>query len=346
MPAVKKIVALASVLSLAGCGDGGVPTDSPYKGQTAETFSMQLKGQRTIDGGKKLHWFQEYVAGYVKPDAAKLPAALTALDTVSGCKLPQPDKASTLVQAITWNSKTYAPLYLIDDDKLDKITRNVMAVVKGGHNPALALDKREGQLLQVDVAVTESKPVHIVLASTSEVLWNIVPGPDAKITGISIISRNSAVAVANVPADVPVAAITGKDAERCGALPALMPVKDYPGVKMQLHRANDNDAKYAEKMKKYRAYNSYFRRQFGVDSDDVSIGVSVMNHVAIGPVPGQDGRLPFRSLEGAEIRVSPSAFVFFGSEGDYVRAKKEAVTKAASRITGGDYGKVLEGAGY
>ncbi len=244
------------------------------------------------------------------------------------------------------STQTKIPLYLIDDDKLDKITRNVMAVVKGGHNPALALDKREGQLLQVDVAVTESKPVHIVLASTGEVLWNILPGPDATITGISIISRNSAVAVANVPADVPVAAITGKDAERCGALPALMPVKEYPGVKMQLHRANDNDAKYAEKMKKYRAYNSYFRRQFGVESDDVSIGVSVMNHVAIGPVPRQDGRLPFRSLEGAEIRVSPLAFAFFGSEGDYVKTKKDAVTKAASRITGSDYGKVLEGAGY
>jgi hypothetical protein len=343
---MKHAIVLSTLLFLAGCSGGDVPSESPYEGQSAETFSMQLKHFRTIDGEKKLHWFQEYVTGYQEPDASKPPASLAALKTTSTCRLPKPDKDSKLIQIITWNSKKYAPLYSIDSDAFEKITKNVMMVVKGNRSPELALGKREGQLLQVDVAVTEKGPVHIILASTGPVLWNLVPAEHARITGISIISKNNSVAIANAPADVPVTALAGDSTERCGAIPSLMPVKEYPGVKMQLHRANDNDAKYSEKMAKYSAYNNYFRRQFGVDSDDVSIGVSVMDHAAIGPVPEPDARVPFKTLEGATIRATPGAFAFYGSEGDYVVAKKAAVISAASKIIGSDYKKVLDGAGF
>jgi hypothetical protein len=346
---MRKLAAAALLpFLLAACSGSDVPTDSPYKGQSAETFSMQLKRGRTIDKQGMLHWFAEYVSGYQAPVATQAPRAVVTMKPSASCRLPRPAEGSDLVQVITWNSKVYSPLYLITAPEFRKITENVMTVVNFNRNPGLALSKAEGRTQQVDVAVTEiAKPVHLVLASQSPVLWNLIADERAKITGVTIISESDTVALANAAPDLPVAVLSGEQAEKCGAAPALMPVRDYPNIKMTLHKANDNDEKYKKKLDKYEAYNRFFKKQFGVASNDVSIGVSVMDHAVVGPVPPSlEARLPFKTLEGAEIRVSPAAFVFFGNETDYIAAKKADVIKTASKLTGGDFKAILEAAGY
>jgi len=339
---------LASMAFLTACSDSDVPSESPYKGQTAETFSLQLKQHRTIDGEKRLHWFQEYVSGYQEPSPAHVPASLTKLKAASSCSVPKPQGNARLVQVITWNSQIYAPLYAIDARKFDRIVENFMAVVSVQRNPGLALNKREGNMQPVDVAVTDtSGPIHLVLASRGPVLWNLAVAKDARITGITIVSSSETVAIANAPEQVKIHALVGEVAEKCGAKPALMPVKDYPDIKMQLHRANNNDEKFAELLAKYKTYNNFFRRQFGVDSDGVSIGVSVMNHAAVGPVPADpEARIAFRTLENSAIAVTNASFVLYGSDTEYVAGKKAAIIKAASKVAGRDYQSVLDQAGF
>jgi hypothetical protein len=336
------------LLLLTACSGSDIPSESPYKGQNAETYSIQLKRGRTIDSQHLLHWFAEYVSGYQEPDAGKMPTALIALKAATSCQIPRPAPGSKLVQVITWNSKITAPLYVIGEDELEKITKNAMQVVKGGHNPSLALSTPDGQLYAVDVAVTETaQPVHLVLSAQRAVVWNLVADPKAKITGITIISWNNVVALANADPDVPVTVLAGKQAEKCGATPQLMPVKEYPNIRMQLHKANDNDKKWDDKLAKYRDYNRFFKGAFGVDAAEVSIGASIMDHAAVGPVPaGIDARLPFKTLEGVEIRVTPGAFAFYGSEHDYLAAKKDAVIKTASRLSGSDFAEIMRNAGY
>jgi hypothetical protein len=337
---------IASVLC--GCSDNDIPSDSPYKSQSAETFGMQLKGSRVIDHDKGLHWFQNYVSGYEPPDEGKLPGKIVALKPAKNCGLPKPAEGARLVEVITWNSKAYAPIFAIDGATFDKITKNMMAVTDIGSNPASALEKREGQLQQVDVAVMPTGgSTHLVLSSTGPVLWNLVVAEGAHVSGVTLLSKHETVAIANVASDTPVAALVGEVAEKCGAIPALMPVKEYPGIRMQLHKANDNEAKFNDRLAKYRSFNRYFKRQFGVDSDEVAIGANVMNHAVVGAVPANlDARIAYKTIENAELRVTPVAFIFAGSMTDYVAAKTSAAAARASEMSGKDYGSQLKQAGY
>lgn len=327
---MKRLLLIATTSLVAACSEAGdIPRGSPYDKQSAESYSLQLGEFRVIDADKELHWFQDYVSGYQKPDPAEGPASIRPIDMATSCTLNKPSPNSRVVQVNTWGGFYRSSLYLLDKKSFDHLATRYESLLQRKAPTGPFLGKVEGELYQVDVAVTEiGEPVHLVLSSRGNILWNIVTAPRARITGMTIITGNAAAALANAPVGVPIQAIAGEMAEKCGVDPALMPVDEYPGIKMQIFQANDNKGKHRKMLEAYNRYNSFFRKQFGVDSDAVSVGVSKMNHAVVGPLPANPNeRIPFIAIKDSDVLVTPATFTFFGSYSNYVAAKKTILEK-------------------
>lgn len=350
---MKTVAALSILLALAvsglsACSNDGVPDEDVAKGVHAETYAVQLPEMKLMDRALKLHWLQEYVTGYAVSDEDDTPAAIRTIPLASSCSLARPAPGSILASVVTDHGNGTTAFYAMDAKDVDEMGKRLADLVRGNRTPALMLAKPDGFLSRIDVVVTETaKPVHLVLASRSGALWNVLTAPGAHLSAVTLISQTTETAVANIAPDVPVSALVGDMAKSCGAIPANEPMQAYPGLRMQIHKAAYPEKELAKMSAAWGSYSSFFLRTYGVSADTVSIGTEALYHVAIGPAPERsEDRVAYKGFKGATIQVTPAALTFYGRFGDYTKARRATAIKTASRLTGGNFQAAMDQAGY
>ncbi|MBC2774136.1 hypothetical protein H6M51_14830 [Rhizobium sp. AQ_MP] len=338
---------ILSFALLASCSDtdpmAGDVTDKVHP----ESYGVQLGEYKLMDQDKKLHWINEYVADYKQADEAETPKEIKRIQQTTSCAIVAPPKSALVRAVVTHGGEGASNLFMMSKSDVSHMAQKLIAVVKGNNSPQIMLSKTEGRLYRIDVVVTEeTAPVHLVLASRSSVLWNIQKAPRTNIVGVTVISGTMHAAIANLDKRIPVIALVGDAAKKCGAIPAVKPVMEFPGLRMQLHAAN-KDEKLQQRNAEFSRFDRFFRNAFGVTSAMVAVGQDEIVHAAIGPIPSTpESRLPYKGIDGATILATEAGLIFYGSESDYTLARRQAAIKQASIVSGVDYNAVLSELGY
>jgi hypothetical protein len=222
-PLFKRTFALSCLLVvLSGCDNDSVPSEDIAKGVHGESYGVQLPEMKLMDCDKKLHWVQEYVTGYSVPGDKDRPAEIRTARAITSCSLPKPAAGSALAQVVTDHGLGQTSFYAMRARDVDYMGPQLAAILTSNRNPSIMLRKTDGILSRIDVIISETeKPVHLVLASRGGALWNVQKAPAAKVSAVTLISETQVTAVANIDANIPVYAITGDVAKRCGAIPAV-----------------------------------------------------------------------------------------------------------------------------
>src|SRR6185369_11737950 len=86
-----------------------------------------------------------------------------------------------------------------------------------------------------------------------------------------------------------------------------------------------------------RAYSRWFLRNFGMGSETGVIGLDQASQVLVGPLPaGAEGRVPFKPLAGAQVRIATEDYVMASSADDYRARHENMVLELAQQMAGGD----------
>ncbi|MCV6594493.1 MAG: hypothetical protein OIF48_16185, partial [Silicimonas sp.] len=98
-------------------------------------------------------------------------------------------------------------------------------------------------------------------------------------------------------------------------------------------RANAGNEKFVEIMQTFEtghaAYNAWYSGALGVDAGTNQTEAHNAAHLLAGPMP--EAPIPYRSIEGQRVLVTPSEFVLKGNE-----AVKEAHVTVMAEAAGGE----------
>lgn len=333
-------VSLAAAVLLAACADqGAVPDGDPREGARRDLRGVAYREDALADASGRFHWAQAAIADYRAADQKTFPARVEVLDT-SSCLLTKPAEGDLLRHVIVERGAGEVPFYQISDEDIGaRAARFVDSYVatKGKARPSVAYDDADVMRL-VNVVVTEkSAPVHLVLTSETNVIWNILPAAGVRVSAIAVLSGDG-VGVVNAPAGVEVEALYGEALKRCEVFPARRPREDWSFVQNTRRQGGDYAAKaLAENNARASAYASWFSNRFGVSAESGAIVHRGLGAVLIGPLPeGEGAKAPMRTLEGATLFLSRSDHLVVGARRDYQRELSALTEAAARQASGGD----------
>lgn len=328
--------AFLSLGILAGCSNDGPPDREPGQFGT-DRFGYKM-GEGVIIGADNARgWFKAAVSGAKRPEG--VPAKLALLETVKNCTFPRPAATDNVVQVQTDGTDLESGVMAISNADILKRANDYIAKWQHrGSDPGVSSNSSGDRLRVVDVVVTASaQPTYLVLAGGRNTLWNIHKAENATLSRVAIIGWSDA-GIVNLDESVPVSVLTGKAAERCKVSAKRKP-QDYWGI-MRYIKDGDETSKKAlsSRRKAYSSYNSWFARNFGVQSEQVVVGIDRMSHAIVGPMPQTlEARIPYRDLEGATVRVAPNDHIFFASsKSEYDQVHAPLVATKATAVFGSE----------
>ena len=186
----RRAAALLAVLTLAACADrGSVPDGDPREGAQRDLRGIAYREDALADASGRFHWAQAAIADYRRADQKTFPARVEVLDTAS-CLLTKPASGDLVRHVFVERGVGEAPIYQFSDEdvgaRAERFVDSYVAT-KGKARPSVAYDDADVMRL-VNVVVTEkSAPVHLVLTSETNVIWNILPAAGAQISAIAVV---------------------------------------------------------------------------------------------------------------------------------------------------------------
>lgn len=336
----RRAAALLAVLTLAACADrGSVPDGDPREGAQRDLRGIAYREDALADASGRFHWAQAAIADYRRADQKTFPARVEVLDTAS-CLLTKPASGDLVRHVFVERGVGEAPIYQFSDEdvgaRAERFVDSYVAT-KGKARPSVAYDDADVMRL-VNVVVTEkSAPVHLVLTSETNVIWNILPAAGAQISAIAVISGDGA-GVVNAPEGAPIEALYGEALKRCEVFPARRPKDDWSFVQNTRRKGGEYAAKaLAENNARASAYASWFDKRFGASAEAGAIVHRGLGAVLVGPLPeGEGAKAPMRTLEGAGVLLSRSDHLVVGARRDYQRELSALTEAAAKQASGGD----------
>ncbi len=336
---VRPLFFAAATLILAACaGEDAVPEGDPRKGGQRSLRGVAYREDALAAADDRFRWAQAAIADYRPADQNFYPARIETLDTGS-CLLTKPKDGDLVRHVIVERGVGEAPLYQMSEEDIGARAKRFVDsyVATGGKaKPSVSYDDADVMRL-VNVVVTEtSAPVHLVLTSETNVIWNILPAAGAKISAIAVISRGG-VGVAHAPEGAVVEAIYGEALKRCDVQPARRPKDDWSFVQNAKGGGAPMKEALADNNARAGAYATWFLKRFGASSEAGAIAHRGLGAVLIGPMPAGDGaRVPMATLEGATVLLSRSDHFVLGARRDYQRKLGEMTQAAAAAAAGGD----------
>lgn len=307
-----RVFLAAAALALAACeNQSAVPDGDPRAAYETGPFGKVWREDAIVDASGSAAWAQQMIAGYERAGPKSAPARIEPLDT-SSCLMAKPAPGALVRHVIVERGAGEPPLFQI-----------------GAGGPAGADADR---LRIVNVAITEtSAPVHLVLASESTVIWNLLPAPGAAISGIAAVSGGG-VGIAGSPPGIEVQALYGEALTRCEVRPARRPLADWPFTRQAANGSGPQREALAARRAQADAYEAWFRKWYGVPPDKNEIAQMGAGAVLIGPLPkDESARVPMRTLAGATMQMSLTGRLIIGSEQDYQTAASGAGAKPQPR---------------
>lgn len=302
----------ASALTLIACADESAVPDGRPRAERAASLYGAVWSEETIvsaDGGAR--WAQETIADFRRIAPADAPARIEPLDT-SSCVMRQPVEGESVRHVFAGRGAGAAPLYLLNDS-------------------GAQADAASDQLHVVNIAVTETRaPVHLVLASETGVIWNLLTAEGARIPAITIISGGGA-GVAGAPPETTIEALYGEALTRCAVSPARQPQADWGLMRRAANAASPERALLDARKGAAAAYEAWFSKWYGTAGRVETVSAMQLGAVLIGPSPATKAdRVPMRPLAGATLKLSLADRLIIGSPRDYEAAVSRRAANTGS----------------
>lgn len=307
-----RVILAAAALALSACTDqSAIPDGDPRSAYETGPYGKVWREDAIVQAPGNAAWAQQAIAGYERAGPAAVPARVEPLDT-SSCVMAPPAPGALVRHVIVDRGAGEPPLFQI-----------------GADGPTGAMADR---LRVVNVAVTEtSAPVHLVLASESTVIWNILPAPGATVSAIVAVS-GAGVGVAGAPPGVEVQALYGEALARCEVRPARQPQEDWLFTRQAKKASGPQREALAGRRARAQAYDAWFRKWYGAPAEKDAIAQMGAGAVLIGPLPKtESARVPMRTLAGATVQLSMTGRLVIGSEQDYLAAAGSGGDKTQPR---------------
>jgi hypothetical protein len=336
------LVALAvlALPLLSACSE----SESVPEGDAAQAFDRNLRGYEAPPGvviGKDnaAYWAQALLSGYRETTREDLPGKIVLASTMGQCQFAQPGAGDVVVNIHVGSSMMRTPIFAFSRKDLAKRTKDWIEEFRQlGDDAPLPSDADGDNLYAVDVVVTETeKPVYLVLQSESDVVWNIQAAPNARIAHVAVLA-NGRVGVANLDQAVPVEFMNQTVLQRCNVIPVREPADYWLFVQNAKDDPSDELTKTLQKNRDMsEVYSRWFARNFGMGSETGVVGLDQASQVLVGPLPADaEGRVPFRPLAGAQVRIATEDYVMASSEDSYRSKHEDMVVELARQMAGGD----------
>ena len=342
------IAALLAAVTVSACSD----SDTVPQGDPAQYFRKDLRGYTVGPGimiGKanSAYWPQQALAGYRETTDADLPSKISLVANVGDCKFERPRAGEVVANVHVGSSAMETPIFAFSRKDLGERTKTwIEAYKKLGDEAPVPSDATGDTLHAVDVVVTETtKPVYLVLQSeASNVLWNVQAAPGVKISHVAVLGSRST-GVANLDPSVPVEFMNQAVLHSCQVAPVRKPADYWLFVQ---HVKEDGSDYFKDSLEKnqqyYRDYSRWFADSFGMGSEIDVIGLDQASQVLVGPLPAdREARVPFRPLQGAEVRVAQQDYVMASSKDAYRAKHQQLIRELAEKMAGGDLKSINKG---
>lgn len=357
---------LAEALDRARAGIGAESAGvSPGPKRVVAAASQDGPGQYLIDGpeglvatgpiaamaGNRPVLIEDVIDGYMTTVGSDIPAEITTIRPISGCRLTPPMEGAVVGHATSGETSLALPILTYNDSDLADA---VQAFVNGyrqtgstevARSSALAYDVH-------DVAITETRgPVYLVLESSARNrLWNLHIAPDVRIERVVLLGgRHSG--VANLDPVVPVEVLPGDALAACGIEPAYPLNRGHQLLALiasgTTAERQDAEARLAEVQEQVVAYNTWFRDSFGVLADATRAGFAGSTVSLIGPQPGEaEAKAAYAPIQGARLRMTRDTYFEIQGQAPAGEDFAGRVRAIATAFAFGDLANLRQGVQY
>lgn len=274
---------------------------------------LQARGPIAAMSGNRPVFMSDVISGYTKRVGADIPAEITMIRPISGCRLTAPLEGTAVGHVTAADTDLDLALLTYDDSDLAAAVQGFVnlyretGMASPGDGAGLAYEA-------YDVAVTETRaPVYLVLETVrGNRIWNIHLAPGARVERV-ILLGGAHVGVANLDPVVPVEVLPSDGLAACGIDPfyPLNPghrffevLKDGTGTSRQ-----EAEAKLVVMQDRIGAYNTWFRDSFGVLADETRAGFDGGTVSVVGPQPGEgEPKAVYAPIEGSRIRMTQDTY--------------------------------------
>ncbi|NHB77526.1 hypothetical protein [Rhodobacter calidifons] len=339
---------LQSAFGSAGGGAGG-RTAADLLDDGAD--GLEARGPVAALAGNRPVFISQVLKGHRTRIAKDIPAEITTIRPISGCKPTPPSEAALVGHATAGHSGLELALMTYDDRVLaEAVQVFVNSYRKTG--TGLASAGTELAYEAYDVAVTETaRPVYLVLLNLhGHRIWNIHLAEGARIERVVLLGGRQA-GVANLDPVVPVEVISGEGLAACGLAPAY-PLN--PGHRFFQVLASGSgtyrqeaEVKLAAMDEAIRAWNIWFRDTFGVSAEATRAGFDRGMVSVVGPEPGEAGPLAvYAPIQGARIRATQDSYFEIRGQGEAASSFAGRVRAIATSFAFGDLTYLRQGVSF
>lgn len=316
--------ALAYLEGAGVLGAGGRAGELPQDFLQVDT--LRADGPIAAAAGNRPVFIRDVVAGYTTQAEADIPAEVTTIRPIMGCRPTPPQEGTHLGHVTAGTSGIGLALSTYNDSDLaagvqllaDHYRQTGTAAMPDLSGPAY-----EGY----DVAVTETAaPVYLVLETgAGNRMWNLHLAPGARIERVILLGGTQA-GIANLDPVVPVEVVLDAGLEGCGIRPAYGSGGASAGAE---------------------AYDRWFLDAFGVAASSSRIGFDRGTISLVGPVPaGEEPKAVYAPINGARIRMTQDQFFEIrgqAGKGETFAARVKAI---ALTFAFGDLNYLRQGASF
>ena len=330
-----------------GKSSGKAPSDLIFDGNEG----LVARGAIAALAGNRPVFIEDVLDGHVTQVAKAIPAEITTIRPVMGCRLTPPGEGTVVGHVTAGRSELELPLMTYGDATLaaavqvfvDSYRKLGTGQVQSGSGVSYEA---------YDVAITETeRPVYLVLVNMyGHRIWNLHLAPGARVERVVLLGGDQA-GVANLDPVVPVEVISATGLAECGVSPAY-PLNSGHRFFEVLNGGSgsmkeDAEAKFALMQEGIAAWNSWFRDSFGIAADETRAGFDAGMVSVVGPVPGEgQPKAVYAPVEGARIRMTQDQYFEIRGQSPATESFAGRVEAIATRFAFGDLKFLRQGVSF
>ncbi len=328
-----------------GGGSGG---DTPSSLLFDDNDGLKVRGPVAALSGNRPVFIADVIEGYTTRVAKDIPAEITTIRPISGCKPTVPMEGTAVGHVTAGSSDLDLALLTYDDAALatavqiyaDSYRQSGVGLIQAGSGIAYEA---------YDVAVTDTaRPVYLVLVNQfGHRIWNIHLAPGARIERVVLIGGDHA-GVANLDPVVPVEVIPAESLAECGIVPAYSLNAGHRFFEVLNNgsgsQKDEAEATFAAMQDGILAWNTWFHDSFGVGADVTRAGFDNGTISVVGSPPGEaDAKAVYAPLQGARIRTTQGTYFEIRGQATKEESFAGRVEAIATTFAFGDLSNLRQG---